>query len=81
MSVSTTSVDPSSVRPRRRSVQAPIIAHTSSTITTVVSRRLGRPGKPTGWKATTREPSTALAVGSARMRVCRACASYAAAGS
>jgi hypothetical protein len=47
-SVTTTSVPPSKVRPRRRNVLEPTSAHTSSTMTVVVSSRLGRPGKPTG---------------------------------
>lgn len=52
VSVTTKSLLPSNVNPRRRTEHPPISAQTSSTITTFVSTRLKRPGNPTGWKTT-----------------------------
>ena len=75
VSVKTRSLPPSKVRPRRRKVLEPTSAQTSSTMTTVDSSRLGRPGKPTGWNETTRESDRA------RMRVRRSSASCEASGS
>jgi len=63
-----TSQPPSKVMPRRRQWLVPTIAHTLSTITTVVRMALGRPGKPMGWKAATRCRSCVVNVSIACLR-------------